>query len=464
MTHDPAAKRNDRTILGHPRGLAYIIFTEGWERFSFYGMQALLVLYMVGHLLQPGVVEGVAGFAGFRAGMEAVFGPLSVQALASQIFGLYIGLVYFFPVLGGLAGDRYLGRTRAVVIGAVLMAIGHFLMAFEAAFLLALASLILGSGLLKGNLAAQVGDLYPKDDSRRDSAFSIYCLAINAGAFVAPLVCGTLGEIYGWHYGFGVAGVGMLIGMSIYLMGRVHLPVDKLTVAAERPKLRPGDGRVVAALAGVIGITSLYWTAQTQVWNVYPLWLRDRVDRDLFGFTVPVTWFQSIDTLAVLAIAPVVIGLWRRQARRQAEPKELTKIAIGCAAFMTACLLLTASEALAGGGKIGILWPTLFHFCCAVGYLYVWPVTLALISRTAPRAVNGMMVGAYYLAMFAGGIFSGWLARFYEVLPASQFWLLHGLVVGGGTVLVVAFYRRLTTVLLRRNPVALDVTEEALNV
>jgi len=208
-----------RSFFGHPRGLAYIVFTEAWERFSFYGMQALLVLYMAGYLLRPETVGRVVGFTGFKAAIESVLGSLSSQAFASQVFGLYVGLVFFVPVLGGLIGDRLIGRRKAVIGGALLMALGHFLMAFEAAFLFALLALILGSGLLKGNLAAQVGGLYAKSDPRRDHAFSIYCLGINLGAFVAPLVCGTIGELYGWHYGFALAGFGMLIGLAVYLGG-----------------------------------------------------------------------------------------------------------------------------------------------------------------------------------------------------------------------------------------------------
>jgi proton-dependent oligopeptide transporter, POT family len=428
-----------KTFLGHPRGLAYIVFAEGWERFSFYGMQALLMLYMTGRLLHPGVVENVAGFAGFRGALESVFGTLSSQALASQIFGLYVGLVYFFPVLGGLIGDRVLGRTRAVVLGAGLMAVGHFLMAFEAAFLPALAALILGSGFLKGNLAAQVGDLYAKSDSRRDSAFSMYCIAINVGAFIAPLVCGTLGELYGWHLGFGAAGVGMLVGAAIYLAGRAHLPADRLTQrSGPRPRLQPGEARTVAVLCGMIGLVSLFWTAQTQVWNTYPLWLRDRVDRGVFDLTIPVTWFQSLDTFAVLSLAPLVIWLWRRQAQRGAEPGELGKIAVGCGAFAAACALLAVSELISGSAPVAVLWPAVFHFICAIGYLYVWPVTLALVSREAPAAVNAMMVGAAYLALFAGGVISGWLGRFYEAMPTPQFWLMHAAIVAAGGALILA--------------------------
>jgi len=198
---------DDAVFFGHPRGLAYIVFTEAWERFSFYGMQALLILYMATYLFLPENSGNVAAFEPFRSLFEAVFGPLSIQALASQVFGAYVGLVYFAPVLGGLIGDRLLGRTKAVLAGALFMAVGHFLMAFEASFLLALAALILGSGLLKGNLAAQVGGLYKKSDQRRDSGYSIYVFSINVGAFIAPLICGTLGEVYGWHYGFGAAGM-----------------------------------------------------------------------------------------------------------------------------------------------------------------------------------------------------------------------------------------------------------------
>ena len=438
-----APANGERTFFGQPRGLAYIVFTEAWERFSFYGMQALLVLYMTGHLLHPGAVEGVIGFAGFRAAIEVVFGQLSLQALATQIFGLYIGMIYFVPVLGGLLGDRVLGRRKAVIGGAVLMAGGHFLMAFEPAFLFALALLILGSGLLKGNLAAQVGGLYAKNDSRRDTAFSLYCMSINVGAFLAPLVCGTLGELYGWHYGFGAAGVGMLIGIAIYLHGRDYLPVDNVAARSERVKLQAGDGRIIAALLSVLAITGLFWTAQTQVWNTYPLWIRDHVDRELFGVAIPVTWFQSLDSLAVLVFAPGVIWFWRWQSRRRTEPGDMVKIALGCAFFALACVLLTIGEWTAGEGRTALIWPTLFHFVCAAAYLYVAPIALALVSRAAPLSVNAMMVGAYYLALFAGGIVSGWLGRFFEVLSPAAFWLMHAAIVGSGAVLILLLRRPL---------------------
>lgn len=426
------------TFLGHPKGLGFIVFTEAWERFSFYGMQALLVLYMATYLLHPGTVENVIGFAGLHKAIESVFGELSTQALATQLFGIYVGLIYLTPVFGGLLGDRVLGRTRAVLLGAMLMALGHFLMAFESSFLFALTALILGSGLLKGNLAAQVGSLYEKADQRRDSAFSIYNVAINLGATVAPLVCGTLGELYGWHYGFGLAGFGMLIGIGIYLKGRKYLPPDEVRPDVDkRPKLQPEDIKIVAAIVVLILIASLFWATQAQVWNTYPLWVKGRVARDLFELLIPVTWFQSIDAFAVLALAPMVLLLWNRQRKKGAEPGDFSKIIIGCCIYAMAFAWLAMGEALAGTSEVALIFPVLFHFILGAGFMYVGPIMMSLISRAAPLSVNAMMVGSYYLSIFIGGMVSGWLGRFYEVLSPAQFWLLHAALVGSGALMVL---------------------------
>lgn len=448
-----------REILGHPRGLAYIVFTETWERFSFYGMQALLVLYMTLHLFRPENSAAVAGFESYRGTMTAVFGSLSTQALATQTFGLYVGFIYFMPVFGGLLGDRYLGRKASVIIGAVFMAAGHFLMAFETLFLFALLALVIGSGFLKGNLAAQVGYLYPANDKRRDAGFSVYVFGINVGAFVAPLVCGTLGELYGWHYGFGAAGVGMLIGLAIYLKGSRYLPPERTRLqSGETVRLKRGDGRKIAAIAAMLAITALYWTAQSQVWNSYPLWIKDEVDRDLGFATVPVTWFQSLDSLAVLLLAPLVLWFWRQQGRRRAEPGDLAKIGLGCAAFAAACLLLSAGELVAGAGRVAIVWPVLFHFVCAIGFLYLGPIALALTSRAAPSAVNAMMVGCYYLAIFAGSFASGWLGRFYETMEPAAFWAMHGAIVGAGALLILLLGRPLLRAMAIEPQIEGDVT------
>lgn len=436
-----ASDTTSATFMGHPKGLAYIVFTEAWERFSFYGMQALLVLYMASYLLHPGTIENVAAFAGFRALLESVFGQLSIQAMATQIFGLYIGLIYFMPVIGGWIGDRVLSQQKAVLLGAALMAVGHFLMAFEAAFLFALSALIVGAGLLKGNLAAQVGRLYNKDDQRRDTAYSLYVMSINVGAAVAPLVCGTLGELYGWHYGFGAAGIGMLVGIVIYLAGRDYLPADTVRSGqGDQPRLERGDGKTIIAILALFVIAALFWTAQTQVWNTYPLWIRGRIDREILDMLVPVTWFQALDSFAVLLLAPLVMWYWQRQRNSAREPGDLRKIIIGCLVFTGACVWLALGESLSGGAPLSLLWPVVFHFICAIGFLYVGPIMLALVSRAAPEAVNAMMVGAYYLSLFFGGIVSGWLGRFYEPMSEAGFWLMHAGIVGGGALLVFVFH------------------------
>src|SRR4051794_18437233 len=201
---------DDKWVFGHPRGLAYLAFTEAWERFSYYGMTALLVLYMTKQLLLPGHVEHIAGFDAARQFFEGVYGGgkvMTIVALASAIYGFYSSTVYLTPILGGLLADYVLGRTKTVILGACLMATGHFLMAFDASFLLALLCLMLGAGCLKGNLATQVGALYGEADNRRADAFQIFYLGINGGVIFGPLVTGTLGEKVAWHYGFGAAGV-----------------------------------------------------------------------------------------------------------------------------------------------------------------------------------------------------------------------------------------------------------------
>src|SRR6266536_4569830 len=214
-------------------------------------MQALLVLYMVNRLLHPPHVDHIAGFVPFRHLIESFRGPLDVQPLSSTIFGLYTGLVYLTPIAGGLIADRWLGRTLTITIGASLMALGHFLMAFDVTFLIALTCLLTGVGCFKGNLASQVGALYPTGDNRRADAFQIYYIFINGGVIAAPLIAGTLGEVYGWHYGFGAAGVGMLIGLAIYLSGRKWLPAESEKVhvgSASQPALNRDERKAVIVL------------------------------------------------------------------------------------------------------------------------------------------------------------------------------------------------------------------------
>src|SRR6266540_6643055 len=252
VEHSRAGRAEPKDLFGHPRGLTFLFATEMWERFSYYGMRALLVLYMVKYLLLPGRADNVIGLAALRSAFESMFGPLGVQPFASHIYGLYTGLVYLTPLFGGIIADRLLGQHRTILLGAALMAIGHFMMAFEALFLFALTLLILGNGAFKPNMSAQVGGLYAPGDHRRDRAYSIFYVGINVGALLAPLVCGTLGKEVGWHYGFTAAGVGMTIALAIYLYAMGSLPPDELHKAkaagvARRP-LDRDEWRSVLAL------------------------------------------------------------------------------------------------------------------------------------------------------------------------------------------------------------------------
>src|SRR5277367_5633713 len=254
----PASATPARTFFGEPRALGYLAFTEAWERFSYYGMTALLVLYVSQALLIPGHVEHVLGFTAFRTGIEAVFGPMSTLALSSQIFGLYTGLVYFTPVLGGWVADRWLGQRNAVVLGAVLMSAGHIAMAFDASFLLALLLLIVGCGFLKGNISTQVGSLYAENDSAgRSRGFSIFSIGINCGAVIGPLLCGLLAQWYGWHAGFGLAGLQMLIGLATYLAGYREMSdsMRARPIIAVAAPLDRVQWRIIGALFVAMGIT-----------------------------------------------------------------------------------------------------------------------------------------------------------------------------------------------------------------
>src|SRR5882757_6026753 len=436
---------NGRDFLGQPRGLFFIGCTEFWERISFHGMLALLILYMVDQLLLPGHVENIVGFKGFRAAIEAVTGPLSSQALASQIFGLYIGFVYLVPVFGGLLGDRVLGRRRAVALGALLMTAGHFCMAFEASFLAALLLLIVGAGVLRGNLASQLGDLYSGDDRRRETAFQIYYAALNTGAFIAPLITGVLAQSRGWHYGVGFAGFCMLVGLVFYLSGGRDLPPDAVRGArVVRRKLSAKERRVVLVMVLMLPLLTLFWVAQTQIWNTYNLWVRDNVDLAIGSWKMPVPWLQSVDALGVVALVLPMLRFWRWQAARSSEPDDVRKLAIGCLLFSVGIAWLAGGQLVADAtGKIPLVWALVYHFLSAVGYLYFAPVAVALFSRTAPASVNAMMIGIFYLSIFAGSIISGRLGGLYERLSSAQFWLIHAAIVAAGGILILLFTSRL---------------------
>lgn len=437
--HAPA-----RTFFGQPRGLAYLAFTEAWERFSFYGMSALLVLYMTQQLFLPGHVENVAGFRPFRAGVEAVFGPMTTLAFASQVYGLYAGFVYFTPVFGGLIADRWIGKRNAVVLGALLMSAGHIAMAFEQSFLPALLLLVVGCGFLKGNISAQVGALYAEaDGAGRTRGFAIFSMAINVGAVTGPLLCGLLAQIYGWHAGFGLAGALMLVGLATYLAG--YRTLSEETVAVIGPtvvaKLDGAQWRVVATLLVVMGLTIFHSIAYYQVTNIGLIWINDHVDLDVFSFRIPVAWFNSLDSFVSIVAVPVLFGLWRWQTTRGGEPGVVAKMAIGawiCCAANLVLVLATLSGDRASG-----LYPLLYGVLLGVAFLYYWPTLLALVSQAAPTHLKSTLMGVVFLTIFIGNITVGRLGGFYEPLGPTAFWALHAGIAATGAVLLTLLARPL---------------------
>ncbi len=439
-TIDTAGPAPLRQAFGHPRGLYVLAGTELWDRISFHGMQALLTLYMAGYLLLPGRVEHIAGFAAFRAAVQTVTGPLSVTALASQVFGLYVGLVYLSPLGGGWLGDRVLGRRPTVILGGLLMTAGHFAMAFDASFLLALLLLILGAGALRGNLQPQIDTLYPPGDRRRADAFQIYYSMINAGAFIAPLLTGWLQVEWGWHIGFGFAGVGMLVGLAIYVGGARELPGDARRVAAaQRARLTPDERVRLITLFLLVPVTAAFYIAQSQVWNVYNLWVRDHVQMRVGTFDVPIPWLQSLDGLSPLIFLPPMLAFWRWQARRGAEPDDLGKVAIGCFIFAAGTLWLALAGLVFGAARTPLLWAVFFHLLSNLGWLYFTPIMAALFVESAPAGLRGVMTGVNFSAIFVASLISGRLGGLYEGLSPPAFWTLHAAIVGAGGLYALVF-------------------------
>jgi POT family proton-dependent oligopeptide transporter len=438
----------DQPAVGHPKGLYFLAFTETWERFSYYGMTALVVLYMVNQLLLPGHAEHIAGFTAFRAAIESLTGPLSTKALASQIFGLYSGLVYFTPLFGGMIADRWIGQRNAVVIGALLMSAGHLAMTFDQSFLIALLLLVTGSGFLKGNISSQVGAVYaPGDEARRTRGFVIFSTAINTGAFFGPLTCGLLAQIFGWHYGFGVASIFMLVALAIYLSGYRHLPARVKRTGTPQTQAATGDGRIIAALVVVIVISAFPSLAYFQHFNALPVWIQDHVALDAAGFHVPVPWFQSIDSLTSILAAAPLLWLWRRQAMRGVAPGNLAKIRTGSWIAAASNLILVAAIGVADGAPIHPLWP--FFYCVGLGlaFIHYWPALLALVSSAAPARLNATMMGVVFVSLFFVSILMGWLGAHYEQMGALLFWGTHAVVGALGGVLLMIFGPRLERVL-----------------
>lgn len=397
------ARAEPSNWFGQPRGLTILFLTNMWEQFSYFGMRALLIYYMTKQLL----IE---------------------QQHSSVIYGAYTAFAYFTPIVGGAIADRYLGKRRAVIIGATTMAAGHFMMAFEPMFYVALATIALGNGLFLPTLPSQINDLYGPDDPRRPWAFNVYYVGINIGGFLAPLVCGTLGEVYGWHYGFAAAGVGMLAGLVIYLWGAKYLPEPRTHAA-----LVEGDARERGAfkntflvLLGVGLAVTVFRGAYEQVGNTVALWT-EGVDRAVGSFTIPMTWFQSLNPLLVILLTPILLARWRRKAEAGREKSPMQKMAMGSVIVSLAYVLL-GSAALLNPGGAHWLWLAAFFFVFTLGELYILPTGLGLFARLAPPRFGATTVAAWYLAIFSGSLTAGIVGSWWSsVAPPTFFFILAGI-------------------------------------
>jgi len=412
--------RSDRAFLGHPKGLGYLGFTEACERFSYYSMQTLLVLYMVNYLLVPQRMHRVIGLDWLQA---HVYHGLSGQPLASAIFGTYAALVYLTPIAGGFIADKWLGRDATLLIGGALMVLGHFLMAIQWALVFALISLVLGVGAFKGNIASQVGSLYGPSDLRRATAFQLFYIFINAGVILASPIAGTLGQEVGWHWGFGCAGVVMVLGMAIYLFGRRHLPREELVKPRDEPALREplnrDDWLCILYIAILIPVLAIALLTNMQIFNVYLTWGDQHFSLELFGVTFPSSWLVTIDSIVSVTFLVLVAAFWKFWSFKHREPDELTKMIIGSLFSIGGglCLFMGALTEPTGG-KISMFWPLMFELLNSIAFAHILPISLAFFSKISPRQITSTVIGLY------------------SSLPTTTFWLIH---IASAVVGLVAF-------------------------
>jgi len=410
-TIDTAA--NQKQWFGHPRGLATLFFTEMWERFSYYGMRALLILYMVGSTQKPGLGFGTAK--------------------AAQIYGIYTMAVYLMGIPGGFLADRVLGHYRAVLIGGIIIACGHFSMAVPGMsfFYLGLCLIVIGTGLLKPNVSTIVGTLYARDDVRRDAGFSIFYMGINLGAFIAPLICGWLGQKINWHAGFAAAGFGMVLGLIQYVAGKKYLtPVSETKMEASeargpRPEasgeaLTGTDWARISAIGILTLFALLFWAGFEQAGSSLNLFA-DRATRlSVFGWTYPSSWFQSVEPLFVITFSPIFAWIWLSLASR--EPSSPAKFTMGLAFLALSFLLIVPAAHLYENHHMLVspMWLIGLYFLQMCGELCLSPVGLSMVTKLSPGRLVGLMMGVWFFATAMGNYVAGWVAGFLQDRPFSD--------------------------------------------
>jgi POT family proton-dependent oligopeptide transporter len=453
----PTLPAHKRELFGHPVGLYVLFLTELWERFCFYGMRALLVLYVVKHLATPAVAGTIPGFEAFRAALIHVFGPQDDHQVADQIYGMYTAVVYLTPLFGGIMADRWLGQRRSVLVGGIIMAIGEFMLVKDTLFFAGLVTLTVGCGCLKSNVSTQVGSLYAPGDPRRDRAYNIFYVGINLGGLLSPLVCGTLGEKVGWGWGFGSAGVGMIIGVITYVAGQKYLAPDQLaarTAAATKVKPPPftrTEWVKIIALVVLCALNIPWWGVYEQQGNSLQFWADESTNRHIFAWLgsdweMPATWFQSVNGVFILLCTPFINRIWLRQAARKKEPSSVTKMALAC--FLLAlsfCVMIGAARVVDSGQKASFAWLVGCSFLLTVGEIYLSPVGLSLVTKISPARIVSMMMGMWFLSSFFGDYLSGYLATFKETMGSSAFFGMQAgisLATGVAMVILLSSFKR----------------------
>ena len=424
---------DDRRFFGHPVGLSTLFFTEMWERFSYYGMRAFLILYMT-----TPVIAGGLGMA---------------DSDATSIYGTYTGAAWGASILGGIIGDRWLGQYRSVLLGGIVIMLGHFALVFPPTpfFYAGLALIVVGTGLLKPNVSTLVGSLYPQGDIRRDIGFSIFYMGINSGGLFGPIVAGYLAQRVDWHAGFACAGFGMAFGLVQYWVGRGRLKHGLDRLARDRATRK----QEVASNAGIsIGFSraewsrilaiviffvfaSLFWGAYEQAGSTLNLFADQYSSLTILGYTFPSSWLQSVQPVCVVLFAPIFAWLWRRLGRY--EPSSPAKFAYGLLFVSLAFLLLVPAGAFAqGGAKVSPWWLIVAYAITEVGELCLSPVGLSVVTKLSPVRIVGLMMGVFFLSNAAGNKIAGWAAGFLGAMPiATLFGTVAAVTLGASVVLFV---------------------------
>ncbi len=430
-----------KQLFGHPRGLYVLFLTEMWERFSFYGMRALLVLFLVSSV----------------NGENPGFGWTSSEAL--KLYGIYTFLVYLSSIPGGILADKLIGQKKAVILGGILLVAGHSILALQSlyAFYIGLGLIIAGVGCLKPNISTMVGGLYPKGDDRRDKGFTIFYIGINVGAFLAGIIIGYVGETMGWHYGFGLAGIGMAIGLIVFITGHKYLKgvgeaTAALSVADQAIKAKPltkiEKDRILVMLISFLMII-VFWGAFEQAGGLMNLYASEKTNR-LIGFlnwTVPATWFQSVNSFFIITLGIPIAAFWYNRKRKGKEASSIFKIALGVIIMGWGFLFMTAASIqYQNDGSSAMYWLILAYMFHTVGELSASPVALSYITKLAPLKYASIMMGIFFAATGLGNYVAGWVGVWSQTAGELQIFLgiaIFCTIIGGLVIAILKPLKRL---------------------